>query len=571
MSSTHRQRIGHWVSAALAAAAVTLAGCQLPGVMSGAEPRTDVAVSAADGPALAAYRKAMGLLPVTPRPASSAWTDFGFRVAQVLGADYLYGPPMTLTNVVRDQQYPAVAYNSVPTPKTYLSVWEDYRNGATNSDLYAQLISATGILSGTNLAVSTAAGYQLGPRIAFNATAVGGNFLVAWTDTRNGTLDVYAQLVNAAGNPINGAGTIGQSPVLMASGTGNQILHALEYHPAANQFLLTWIDDVGGSSVLKGCRVSALNAKVGADITISATGGALAGGGLAVNNSTGNYLVAWGDARTTAPGVYTRQVSQTGTFPTAEAVVASGAGFDYLTPKLAYNPINPIGFMLTYEIRSTTTGDSDVRARVLSSTGAATGLAIAVAPSTGHQTMPVVSCNRAVGNYLVTWSDGRAGANELDLYGKMFTASGGVLVNEWTVNNGTNLQAMPAVAYDSTKKLFMTLWQDARTYGTNGFEIMTQRVLSTQLTAQDLIGEMSEYLDAYYPGPSNGANSARSHLDNALAKIAAGDYAGAINHINTYKDRVTSLHYDGFITAEELAGLIAVSNAAIAAIQAGSI
>ena len=551
LKDTNQRTLAAW-----ALAAAMLASCQAPGATPGMKPVAEASL-------LAAYRRAMGPAAI---PGPSAAPSVGFKLAQALGVDYLYGPPMPLTATPGDQQFPDVAYNPVPTTKSYLAVWEDARNGAANTDLYCQVVNASGILSGGNVVVSSAGGHQLGPRIAQNPLAAGGNYLVAWTDTRNGTLDVYTQLVDAAGSPVNGAGTVGQSPVLMASGAGNQVLHGLAHHPASNQYLLTWIDDAGGGSVLRGCRVSAANAKVSADMVISATPGALAGGGIAVNNSSGHFLVAWADARAGAPGIYTRQVSQTGTFPSAEALVASGAGREHVAPKVAFNPINPVSFLLVYDVRNQASGDADVKARLLGATGTATGAEIAVSSAAGHQMLPMVSCNRAVGNFMVTWADGRTGPEDLDLYGKMYTSAGALLVDEWLVNSGANVQGMPAIAYDSTKKLFMTVWQDARSYGVSGYEVMTQRVLSAVMTAQDLLGEMSEYLDFYYPGPSNGANSARSHLDNAMSKIAAGDYSGAINHIITYKDRVTSLYSDGFITAEELAGLIAIANAAIDAI-----
>lgn len=72
--------------------------------------------------------------------------------------------------------------------------WEDTRPGASEVDLYAQHVLATGIVDPAwpvnGLAVVTAAGRQKFPAIVADAA---GGAIVAWEDKRSGGLDVYAQ------------------------------------------------------------------------------------------------------------------------------------------------------------------------------------------------------------------------------------------------------------------------------------------------------------------------------------------------------------------------------------------
>lgn len=80
-------------------------------------------------------------------------------------------------------------------------VWEDYRSGSTNSDLYVQKMSVDGakLWAQDGIALSTAAFSQIGARLA--ADSNGGCFIV-WDDYRNGNTpndDIYAQHLDSNG------------------------------------------------------------------------------------------------------------------------------------------------------------------------------------------------------------------------------------------------------------------------------------------------------------------------------------------------------------------------------------
>src|SRR5262245_8077569 len=70
--------------------------------------------------------------------------------------------------------------------------WSDFRNG--NIDIFAQHITAAGTVAGgwpaSGLAICTAASDQFGPRIVADGA---GGAILTWMDARNGTnLDIYA-------------------------------------------------------------------------------------------------------------------------------------------------------------------------------------------------------------------------------------------------------------------------------------------------------------------------------------------------------------------------------------------
>ena len=75
-------------------------------------------------------------------------------------------------------------------------VWTDTRNG--NSDIFAQRINSSGVSQWTanGVAICTATGEQTGPAIISDLS---GGAIIAWTDARSGTKDVYAQKISSTG------------------------------------------------------------------------------------------------------------------------------------------------------------------------------------------------------------------------------------------------------------------------------------------------------------------------------------------------------------------------------------
>ncbi|MCK9362911.1 MAG: hypothetical protein M0P74_04860 [Syntrophales bacterium] len=112
----------------------------------------------------------------------------------------------------------------------YLVAWTDQVSTAPNNwDVFGQIVTPAGVLSGGRISISTAPGQQFGPGIAFDGT----NYLVSWTDLRNdangdwvcdvseGTCsDVRGQLVSASGAPVGSEFIINSDPGNQMGGIG---------------------------------------------------------------------------------------------------------------------------------------------------------------------------------------------------------------------------------------------------------------------------------------------------------------------------------------------------------------
>ncbi len=85
--------------------------------------------------------------------------------------------------------------------------WADYRNGATNADIYAQKIDSARNtqwkVNGTVICNATTSQYS--PQIASDGN---GGAIITWYDGRSGNNDIYAQRIDSAGNTQWGDGTM---------------------------------------------------------------------------------------------------------------------------------------------------------------------------------------------------------------------------------------------------------------------------------------------------------------------------------------------------------------------------
>ena len=120
----------------------------------------------------------------------------------------IYGTRVTTVGTVVDSKGIAIDTNSYHQRNpsvghdgtTFLVAWEDYRdNTNTGWDIFGARVSSAGnVMDATAVPISTPAGNQLRPRVSGH----GGNFLVVWEDYRNGAYnpDIYGAEVSGAGS-----------------------------------------------------------------------------------------------------------------------------------------------------------------------------------------------------------------------------------------------------------------------------------------------------------------------------------------------------------------------------------
>ena len=129
-------------------------------------------------------------------------------------------------------------------------VWTDFRNHATNGDLYAQWINSSGSVqwAANGVRLTTTGGLRSSAnQFDMNVLTDGsGGAFITWTDVRNGTSnrDIYAQRIDSSGAALwtaNGVVIVNASngqyaPVLVTDGASGAIIAWLDIRPG----ITTW-------------------------------------------------------------------------------------------------------------------------------------------------------------------------------------------------------------------------------------------------------------------------------------------------------------------------------------------
>jgi len=165
-----------------------------------------------------------------------------------------------------------------------------------------------------------------------------------------------------------------------------------------------------------------------------------------------------------------------------------GTYYRYEDPSTAYGENNK--FFVAYEKYENplTNGYpydfNDIEGAIVdtASDGASTRFSVCQ-QTNSYQADPNVIYDDNHNQFLVVWEDGRAGANNYDIYGRLYTASGSPVGNEFVICNQPNIQCEPWVTFDSVNNHYFVVWEDSTNNPSTGpFEIWGQ-LLTWQGTA----------------------------------------------------------------------------------------
>jgi len=347
--------------------------------------------------------------------------------------------------------------------------WQDERSGASNADVYAQRVNASGVVQWTanGVALSTAARVQQFPTIVSDAA---GGAIVAWQDERSGTsIDIYAQRVDASGNVLWTANGVAVStasleqiaPVITSDGAGGAIV--------------TWIDSRSGtfSTDIYAQRITASG-------TVHWTVGGVPLSTVAQNQENpaiisdgdGGAIVTWEDRRSgTHYDIYTQRVNASGvTQWTADGVALSTAAGHQDDPRIVSD--GALGAIVTWRDARSGTG-YDIYAQRIGASGAVQWPADGVALSTAvdNQESPAIAPDGA-GGAVVTWQDFRSG-DDYDIYAQVVDASGVVqsTPDGALLSAAANGQFAPKIVWDGGDGI--VTWED---YRSGGADIYAQHI-----------------------------------------------------------------------------------------------
>jgi flagellar hook capping protein FlgD len=364
------------------------------------------------------------------------------------------------------QEYPTIVSDGAGGA---IITWTDGRNG--DNDIYAQRLNAAGEPQWTpdGVALCIAANNQDSPTIVSDGA---GGAIVTWQDGRNGfSYGVYAQRVNSAGVPQwtdkgvgLGGGAFGGSPhpTIASDGAGGAIV--TWGNPG---IFAQWVDAAGAPQWTPGGVVLCTSGNAAFPTIVS--------------DGAGGAIVTWMDYRGGSYDIYTQRVNGGVAQWTLDGVALCTEVDNQLYPTIASDGAG--GAIVTWsDWRNTAkTAGADIFAQRVDAAGAPQWAGDGVPLCTAEQLQygPTIAADGA-GGAIVTWQDNRTGSisvGNYHVYVQRVSAAGSA---QWTadgvaLSNNVHLQHVtPTIASDGAGGAIVT-WTSGPG-GPGSYSIHAQRV-----------------------------------------------------------------------------------------------
>lgn len=365
-----------------------------------------------------------------------------------------------ISTAIEDQLAVAVAYS--PASQQYLVVWEDWRNGEDQTHIYGQRVWWPGLPVGRELAVSGRDTSQ-DPAVAYDTREH--RYLVVWADDAGGDFDIYGQLYNRDGYPIDDV-----FPIVDLE--GDQINPDVAYDRDARQYLVVFEGPGGIGGQLVTTQGSLHSSPF---FILEGTGFhnpavAYAYNAAADDDYYRHYFVVANGMVVSSPTMYVARVAGDGQVSSTYAFLASG---EVGPCDVVYNPADNRFLYVWQEKQS---GEWDILGRQVSVASESYLTSFPITIASGGQQRPRVVYNPDTGQYLVVWEDFRNGS-DFDVYAQKIDASTGFLDggNFAVASSATAAsQGRPAVIYADTVDRYRIVFQDNREVGTLGWDLRGQ-------------------------------------------------------------------------------------------------
>jgi hypothetical protein len=344
-----------------------------------------------------------------------------------------------------------------------------------NADIYAQRLNGAGTpqWAANGVPVSTAPGVQGNVQLVTDGS---GGAILAWTDTRSGNFDIFAQRVSSAGTPqwtANGVPVTTDpadqsGPQLVPDGSGGAIIVWTDMRNAATLGVDVYAQRIDGT----GAPLWAANG-------VAVTGAFDQTNPQVAPDGSGGAIVVWEDDRNGSSDIFAQRLDGTGAalWDVGGVPVTTAAG-DQFAPEIV--PDGSGGAIVAWQdFRNGIT--ADIYAQRVDALGRTLWTANGAAVSTvaGDRTNQQLVADGS-GGAIVVWEDNRSGtfwhvfAQKFDRAGVPQWSTDGIAVS-FAENQVTSGQLVPQLVSDGTGGAIF-VWTDDRNDPSTMTDIYAQGV-----------------------------------------------------------------------------------------------
>lgn len=365
------------------------------------------------------------------------------------------GNPIGVNTKVNDdvtshtQSEPAVAmYQS----NNFIVVWKDHRN--INGDIFCQRYQSNSIPVGSNMKINNdiASAHQ---RCSWISQDGFGNYLISWEDERNHHCDIYGVCLDSLGNILSSNFKVNDDTVAAEQ------YYASNDRNFNGDFIITWTDNRNGNFDVYGQRYLANSTPIGTNFRINDDSTQFAQYYPIVScDSIGNSVVVWIDYRNNDNDIYGQRFDYQGNPLGTNFIINQPASGSQLYPYVAKHRSG--NFVVVW--MDNRNGNYDIYGQRFDANGLALGANFRVNDDIGnsYQGYPSVTLD-VWGNFYVAWEDKRNGCT--DIYLQKFDHNGNPIGANIKVDddNIDGSQYSPTLSCDETGRL-VVVWCDFRNF-----------------------------------------------------------------------------------------------------------
>jgi len=329
----------------------------------------------------------------------------------------------------------------------FIVVWEDDLNGKVNTDVFCQRFDAEGNAREACRRANDDSGSADQTR---PAVAMAGNsgFIVAWTDERNSfqdpflTYDIFFRQYDAKGNPMGPSRQVNEEISKIRDSTNPAVAS-----DADGNFVIAWTDNRIHSWDIYCQRFDASGQALGSNEMVN-TGGNYDSeerSPAIAMNSRGDYVIAWMSSQAWDSGICFQRFDSDGHRIGANRESGYGSGGDL--PSVVMDESGRIALAwyvnAYYDINGAVTLLSEVFVERFDAEGKSLGRSQrANDVANGPRGAPSLAMNRA-GEFVAAWQDRRNGKNEV--YHQLYDSNGNPLgTNQKSERRRRNRRAVSA-------------------------------------------------------------------------------------------------------------------------------